>query len=214
MNDRIKYQQKVADDVLSRLSVHDPFCIVAGGAPRDWYMGKEATDLDVFFYSTVSQAGIMHRVLEKIFPEAVFEQVGVDSDGKEFDENYRHNPNLRRVFQAVIGGETVQFMQMMYTTYLTVVPLFPFSICKAWYVPGEIRTDPSFDFTVKTKIILAQGDLYSDKGRYVAKIREKFPDYLFLDKEHSKSHAMKWALGEKDPFKAIRSLGYEISLSE
>jgi tRNA nucleotidyltransferase/poly(A) polymerase len=46
----IVWQQSVADSLLARLEAIDPHCIIAGGAPRDWYLGRLANDLDVYLY--------------------------------------------------------------------------------------------------------------------------------------------------------------------
>ena len=40
-------QQLTANDILSKLEIIDPYVILAGGAPRDWYFGDECRDLMV-----------------------------------------------------------------------------------------------------------------------------------------------------------------------
>lgn len=54
MQTKIDYQKSVADIVLSKLELLDRYCIIAGGAPRDWYLGMEATDIDVYLYYPVN----------------------------------------------------------------------------------------------------------------------------------------------------------------
>lgn len=43
-------QKQLAGIMFNKLRAFDPNCILAGGAPRDWYFNKEATDLDFFLY--------------------------------------------------------------------------------------------------------------------------------------------------------------------
>lgn len=49
--EQIEHQKFVADTILYKLFPIDPYCICAGGAPRDWYLGKVASDLDIFIYT-------------------------------------------------------------------------------------------------------------------------------------------------------------------
>jgi len=48
----ISVEKSIADEVLSRLEVIDPTCILAGGAPRDWWLGQSCNDLDFYILST------------------------------------------------------------------------------------------------------------------------------------------------------------------
>ena len=52
MTKKIINQKEVAKKVFESLTKVDPNCILAGGAPRDWYYGKEARDLDFYFCSS------------------------------------------------------------------------------------------------------------------------------------------------------------------
>ena len=44
----IDQQKLTADGILGILEQFNPDCILAGGAPRDWYMGNPCNDLDIF----------------------------------------------------------------------------------------------------------------------------------------------------------------------
>jgi len=48
MTERIQKQKEVANFFLNKLEMLDPNIICAGGAPRDWSLGKEASDIDIF----------------------------------------------------------------------------------------------------------------------------------------------------------------------
>lgn len=67
MNYKVNRQKLVADDILSRLELLDPRCIVAGGAPRDWHLGKTAKDIDVFLYTPqLNSAYIREHTLKRL----------------------------------------------------------------------------------------------------------------------------------------------------
>lgn len=44
-------QQSFAKTVLDKLRTLDPDCYLAGGAPRDWVMGKACNDLDFYMHT-------------------------------------------------------------------------------------------------------------------------------------------------------------------
>jgi uncharacterized UPF0160 family protein len=70
---------------------------------------------------------------------------------------------------------------MFKDTHTSVVPEFPFSICKAWYKDGKIILDRDFKACEKHNIIVKTGALYNDEHKYVQKIKAKFPDWHFCD---------------------------------
>lgn len=43
-------QKDIARELLCKLEITDPNCILAGGAPRDWWFDKVANDLDFYVY--------------------------------------------------------------------------------------------------------------------------------------------------------------------
>lgn len=172
----IIYQQKIADMVLERIEGFDPSCILAGGAPRDWYFNKEASDLDVFFHfrdgSTLRQ---IRFLLKKAFPDLHFELRAGMNFNEDDDSEYKKNPHLRRVLQTEIGGIKVQLMEMRKPTWECVVEEFPLSICKIWYKNGKIRTTLEFENCVKHNIIVKTNEIYADGDKYLKKIVGKFP---------------------------------------
>jgi len=180
---RIRHQQKVADDVLNRLEVIDPACIVAGGAPRDWYMGEVAKDIDVFLHlrndlKASTQRGQIKRALG-------LEELDYGKSGENIPEHYALNPHLQNVWDLEIDGEKVQIMLMTLPTYESVVPLFPFNICKVWYKGGTIRPEPIFRYGVKNKVLIKMNELYGPEHSYLNKIREKFKDYSYIKSEEA-----------------------------
>lgn len=181
----IAKQKAVADKVLNKLFPVDPFAICAGGAPRDWHFGKPATDLDIFFYTGVEQLTIVEEMLRR---------VGINIDngkaGDSLPEWYKLNPDLKCVYAAEVNGVNVQLMLMQYKTQDTVVPKFPFSICKAWYKRGHITLEKDFLVAERNKVVVKCNTVYNDEHKYVQKIKAKFPDWQFCDSwEEAYKHA-------------------------
>lgn len=91
---RIKHQQKVADDVLNLLEIIDPACIVAGGAPRDWYMGDVAKDIDVFLHLRNDLKASTRR--KQIKRALGLEELDYGKSGESIPDHYALNPHLKK----------------------------------------------------------------------------------------------------------------------
>lgn len=173
--ERREHQKWVADTILDKLFPIDPYSIVAGGAPRDWYLGNPATDIDVFFHvggntpiSTISN---------------MLSSVGISDtthkDGHNIPDHYKMNPSLRCVFGTNIEGVDVQIMLMRSPTFESVLPQFPLSICHAWYKNGKIVAEKPFLRSIKHKAIYKTNTIYNNEHEYVKKILKKFPEYKY-----------------------------------
>jgi hypothetical protein len=176
----VNKQKQIALEVLQKLELFDPTCILAGGAPRDWYFGDVANDLDFYVY--------FRPDLHIWFRENQLEKVGLKNfkvKGKsdfDFPENYKHNPHLIAVYEGTYKKEKVQIMFMDEKTFTCVVPLFPFGICQAWWKGREVNVTQDFEKSVEHKVLWLLNELYSDEDGYIEKIRNKFPDYLYIGK--------------------------------
>ena len=174
----IEEQKKIADEVLDRLYVLDPYAIVAGGAPRDWYFEKEANDIDVFFYLPKRYTcDVRDKLMDKLGFD--MERIGPEEDG--FSEGYKINPHIYAVYNVKGYSTPVQLIQMNSPTWDSVIPQFPLSICKAFYKNGKIRQDKDFQISVKHKVIYKTNDLYANGNAYLEKILKRFPDYIKFD---------------------------------
>lgn len=172
MKEVIEKQKKVADFVLDKFEFIDPTCIVAGGAPRDWRMGKAASDIDLFFFGRMD-----------INPNVSLKKIGMDEyftkekTGEGLPLHYKRNPHLLRVFEFEVDGLIVQAMQMDKPTFYSVLDMFPLSICKAWYKNGRVSLHSDFSLSQKTKSIFFTNNLYNNADGYIKKIKGKFPEY-------------------------------------
>jgi hypothetical protein len=177
----IVWQQSVADSLLARLEAIDPHCIIAGGAPRDWYLGLQAKDLDVYLY--VPQNSLLRHFKTQLAAIGItnIEQSTLSVD----DDRYISNPLVRWVFNYEESGEKVQLIVMKESTYTSVVQHFPLSICKVWYKGGKIIPySRQFTETTDRKAIVKTGTEYSSDGWYIDKIRDKFPDFTYYESMH------------------------------
>ena len=197
----IEHQKAVARRVLNKLQTLDLYAVLAGGACRDWMLDKEATDLDFYmYYNPNYPASSLKNVLIGLFGDIDIAEVERKSserydsldedDRKSFDNHILSNHGLRytsdksisNVFEFTIEGVKCQVIfknDLVYAEKL--VGSFCFDICQAYSLNiDEIKTTPKFDKAVKHKVIQITGEFYSQKGAYIKKIKNKFPDYLHI----------------------------------
>lgn len=184
----IEQQKAIADDVLQKLYCVDPFCIVAGGTPRDWYFDKEASDIDVFLYISPN---ISIEIFEKMLRNIGWDKVEALT-GDCIPDNYKCNPELRCVFNVGdYEGVSVQVMLMRSSTFTSVVDKFPINICKIWYKNKRICKSREFVHAADQQVLILSNTLYSDGHKYITKVRNKFPHYNFY---HSKEEYVETSL--------------------
>lgn len=179
MQTKIDHQKYVADIILSKLELLDRYCIVAGGAPRDWYLGKEATDIDIYLHYP-QPTNVAQRL-------GLLSYLGFQIDSHREDwqvsEVYEMNHNITQLYNSKFLDEKIQIMFVSKPTFISVVDTFPISISKAWYKKGKIGTTEDFENSVKYKLLYKTIDRYKEDSRYLLKIREKFKDYKYITKE-------------------------------
>lgn len=186
----IEKQKAVADEVYSKLMLADPWCVLAGGAPRDWYLGTECNDLDFYFCSTARTLGAVRRQLDSLFGAGVF-----TAKCEHLCGMYKHMDSLQRIFEGKVGGMTVQLMQLHTTgEQWKVMEGFSTSICKATYHSGKITLHKEFKETlVSGTMFLTDGYKWSDM--HPNKLRERFEGTFSLGtKEQARARIINNAL--------------------
>ena len=100
LENKIEHQKNVAREVLVKVkNLIDSGAIIAGGAPRNWVMGKEANDIDLYLRSYCNTSYRVKRQLEKA--------LGVES--LEYTQDYNSGS------YAGIGGiEIVKLISFNY----------------------------------------------------------------------------------------------------
>lgn len=200
MQTRINKQKAVADKVLAKLELLDTYCIVAGGAPRDWYLGKPATDIDVYLHFPHVPYMRQRKLLEVLeFPiKSVHENWIIP-------ELYEGNKCVKHLYNTEVDGEKVQIMFMSKPTFTCVVDTFPISISKAWYKNQQIKLTEDFKNSIKHKIIWKTVDNYSEDNKYLLKIKDKFSDYKYVTVEEANN-----IIKEANKDKLIKDLKFEL----
>lgn len=172
----IEQQKKVAQEIYEKLKIIDPYALLAGGAPRDWYFGSLANDLDFYFFSTGVTVSSVENQLSNIMGVKV-NAVKYDEDSHQHGQ-YKSMSFLRCVLEAEIEGEKVQFMQLTEpNAQFKVVDAMDVSICKVW-CREDMRVQMHQDF----KITLASHTMFLSDGynwsdRHPQKIADRFPKF-------------------------------------
>lgn len=168
----IKEQKEISKEVLHKLEIIDPYCILAGGAPRNWFLGKEANDLDFYIYlpnyPTMSST-------ELRFKRAGLELMHIDYKSEAW-KDYGIMEHLFRIYEGEYKGCKIQVMVMTENTFTSVVNDFGVSMCKFWWKGGEVKLTKDSFVSMYNKTLYIKDD-YSAKELHVAKMVEYFPDY-------------------------------------
>ena len=178
----IARQKEIADIILEKLEIIDPSCILAGGAPRDWYMGVPANDLD--FYLHLNRHNTLDSNTKSL--EGVLGFLGISDlkniSAKEMTDSngdYAKMSHLRTVYETTYRSVKVQFMVMYEPTSDSVVDHFGCSLSKAWYKPSRgLVTTEEFLYSLKTGVIYHNVDI-TFKEKYYKKMKSRFSQYTF-----------------------------------
>lgn len=167
----IQDQKDIAEKVYDALTLIDPSCVLAGGAPRDWYLGYEANDLDFYFCSTGCTVAQVKKQLNRVGFEVVASVRPAQS------ELYASMPGLTRIWDCEFQDMKVQFIQMCDTRHRwEVVNNMDISICKAWYSQkGEVILHKDFKLTFASKVMFLKEN-YRWSNKHGAKMKDRFKD--------------------------------------
>jgi len=176
----IEQQKAIAQTVYEKLKVIDPHCILAGGAPRDWYFGNECNDLDFYYVSTARTIDACRNQLQKAFRGVEIKTLSEihesSSNGvREMSNLYRKMPALVRVWQCNIAGMSVQFIQLAQPgDQFKVLGYMDVSVCKIWVDANmNIRLTEAFKKTLASKsMFLSEGYQWSDP--HPQKMKQRF----------------------------------------
>jgi hypothetical protein len=191
----IKLQQAYADQVLAMIERLDPFAIIAGGAPRDWHLGQEANDLDVYFHPNPNWTKQTLKEQLKV--------VGFNLDGgdnyEDFQVNkskYGKNEYIKSMYNPTNSAMKVQLMAMSEPTFESVLPKFPLNLCLAWYKNRKVYTETLFELGISKKVIIRTNFDYLDNDPYIIKILKRFDNYKYFTNKTSYFRAAEQAKEE------------------
>jgi hypothetical protein len=172
MSKTIEEQKEIAEAVLTQLEIICPHAILAGGAPRDWYMGTSANDLDIYFsLDPDSKAASNKAQLEKVLPEGMVLQKEHTSKRNPM---YKHMKALRRIYYYTYRGMDVQLIQLnQLRDVFGAVDNMSCSICKAWWKKKDVVVTYDFRLTLKSKHMFLN-DTYKWEDYHPKKMKERF----------------------------------------
>lgn len=167
----IDKQKKVATEILHKLECADPYAILAGGAPRDWYFNIEANDLDFYVHLQPATCN---------FEKLRWERLGLNLTRIDWNDNrseeYKCMKHLARIYEGVEDGVKFQVMVMREPTFKSVVPMFGASVCMAWWKGDSVRLEQEFELSHVFKTIFKKDD-YTAKEKHIVKMKERYPEY-------------------------------------
>lgn len=192
----VNEQMTVAREVLDKIRTLDKKALVAGGAPRDWFCGKAAKDIDIFYWLPTynDHAASLNSNVEQL--KALFEGsielkiLGIDTIGAkvfhnipaaevvEDYNNYQRNPDILHVFEFEYKGQTIQLISL--ATRGVNVEDFAYNICQAWWDGVKIEYTELFKVGMDKKILIETGQLYANSEAYKRKMREKFSGFTYI----------------------------------
>lgn len=170
-----KEQRDVTNLVLRALAgLRFDDVVVAGGAPRDWYFNKPATDIDVFIHSVLPIASETFITL--------LASVGVPCKVMEHEEITKSyaNPHIDEVFEATLLNVKFQFI-LVNAPLKIVISTFPVNMSLIYYKNGQVFPYRSFMIGVNHKALIRMTKGHGDREKYVNKIICKFPGYDFYE---------------------------------
>ena len=176
-------QQDIAEELLHKLEIIDPLCILAGGAPRDWFLGNTCNDLDFYVHIKNEQMNMTALRFKRL--GLTLRALTWDTDGRQ----YKCMEHLHRIYEGTYKGMTFQVMIMTLPTTESVVAHFGTSVCKAWWKGKDSGVQPTVEFLLShyCKYIFKKED-YTAKVLHVDKMIKKFPDYNVLDYSSLEGH--------------------------
>jgi hypothetical protein len=184
----IEEQQAIATEVIGRLRIISPHVLLAGGAPRDWYMGNPCNDLDIYIniddhISIENTRWRLNSVLGIDNVKTLSESRGYETSDF-LDELYKGHKKLKRVWEFDYKGIKVQIndIDVNVSRPFNVVETFDSTICEFYFDPLQGTSIPSTAarITVDTKMNFVKDYNPQQKTRHLVKLLQRFPEYKVL----------------------------------
>ena len=164
---KIAEEKIIADAMLDLLSNRYKKCLVAGGAPRDWYLERSCSDIDIFILTKDSLDDVIQY--SSCLGLGDFKQKG-NLENREYEGA---TIGLKGVLESEVLYKKIQLVVVEDKTYRKLVSGFPNTISKFWYSDKTIGGFIEARESISTKTI-GFVDLYTP---YATKIMNKFPEY-------------------------------------
>lgn len=165
-------EKRLGEEVLERIKKIDPNAIIAGGAPRDWWLGNECSDIDIYLKAPDLSSDPLRQAAISLLG---FTRVRSMS---AVDEDYDSLSDLLSVFEFDYEGKTFNIMFMDEYCSFPYTGHFSCSICEIYYDGSQFHPSPKFMKTLLDKVIILSDDV-DENTKHVKKIAGKFPGYSF-----------------------------------
>lgn len=163
----ISAQQGIAKYLFEKLRRLDYRVMLAGGAPRDWYFQREATDLDFYVrMPTIASGREAIQALESV--GLIVEELGEAYNDSDTDIAY--------VTEGTYGGVTFQVM-FINVHNTSVLNTFDISLCQiAWTPEAGFELSDIFMLGEIERTVYYTGAKYS---KHAIRVRSKYPMYIW-----------------------------------
>ena len=196
IENKINEQQKLTKEILTKLESIGYTAVCAGGAPRDWYRGVPAVDIDIFVECKKSASSKFHQDVETTFALELTSLEPIDNSG---ESTYSLNPNINSVTECKIHGQKVQFITIedqdicsFKVDCTSIHKTFPCNLSQVQWDGTEYSFEPMFEIGIKYKIVEFYPELnsWADEefrfSKYYRKMKRKFKDWGFVKRKKVK----------------------------
>lgn len=143
--EKIEYQKMVAEEAYNFLKTVDPECVLAGGAPRNWHLGKPAKDLDFWLRASDDEVD----KIEQHFSFVARRQYRQNANNAKYG-----SVTLEDIVDISLKGENIQVI-VVNSNPEDYINDFDFNLCKIKYdfLLGGVFPFPEFDNDIANKTI-------------------------------------------------------------
>lgn len=158
---------------------------VVGGAARNWYLGREARDIDIVVYQTDDFIDNM-KITRELLNGLVSEENIKDITSKNSETYASVISCITNVFEFKFKNQKIQLIFVAPKEFHTNEKWydnFPVSLSKiSWTKVEGYDISPDFEYSVKSKNVLYDPNKNMTKSnKYLTKIKKYFGDeYLFF----------------------------------
>lgn len=192
----IEHQKEVSKKVLGLMKPFYPNMLIAGGAPRDWRLGKPAKDVDIYMEYSGCKDSFKNMIQLLGLPQPTDIVPAKDDAGDV--SLYGDVEGINHVTEMDYHGVTFQFITLVYAKPMQAVNDFDTSICK-YFTRDVDNIEMAHDALVgeNNKIIFVKSGLRNLK--HFKKMYEMFgKDYLFIEGALTSPHKYENAKKKKE----------------
>ena len=161
--------------------------LVAGGAPRDWFRGFGASDLDLYVFVGSDTEDMIEKMVKAKMEISrrggtpLWETLGEDKEGVSYYSNHQ----VKKVIEGYVSfwGEDAQKVQLIFVhgNKFNLTDMFPVNLSEATYDGSKVSYTDAFMAGMRDRIISYEPDT---KRTYLQKMQDKFPHFALVPRYH------------------------------